>query len=144
MFDFGGRYTEILILVVVAIIVIGPKDLPIVLRKIGQFMNKMRGMAREFQGHVDVAMKDAGMADIKKDLQGLGTGISGAIAAPQNTTPVSASIAPSMPQLPEAQPFATATFLSTSDFSAYFGTSPVAGETWVQGRRIGPGVQPSP
>ena len=142
MFDFGGRYTEILVLVVVAIIVIGPKDLPIVLRKIGQFMNKMRGMAREFQGHVDVAMKDAGMADIKKDLQGLGSGISGAIATPQNTTPVSPSIAPSMPQLPDYP--AASSSSSTPDFNTYFGTSPLAGETWVQGRRVEPEAQATP
>jgi hypothetical protein len=34
-------------------------------------MTKARGMAREFQGHVDSAMKDAGLEDVKKDLQGL-------------------------------------------------------------------------
>ena len=136
MFDFGGRYTEILVLVVVAIIVIGPKDLPIVLRKFGQFMNKMRGMAREFQGHVDVAMKDAGLENIKKDLQGMSSGISGAISGPQNTTPVSASIAPSMPQLPEPPS------PSLNDFNTYFGTNPAKGETWVAGRRVDAEAQP--
>ncbi len=140
MFDFGGRYTEILVLVVVAIIVIGPKDLPIVLRKLGQFMNKMRSMAREFQGHVDVAMKDAGMESIKKDLQGISGGISGAIAAPQTTsatTPVEASAAPLMPQLPSVSS-------SFSDFSTYFGTKPQDGETWVAGKRVGPEASPQP
>jgi sec-independent protein translocase protein TatB len=132
MFDFGGRYTEILVLVVVAIIVIGPKDLPVVLRKIGQFMNKMRSMAREFQGHVDVAMKDAGMESIKKDLQGLNSGISGAISGPpatSNTTPVDASATPMMQQLPSVSSL-------SHDFSTYFGTNPQVGETWVAGRRV--------
>lgn len=139
MFDFGGRYTEILVLVVVAIIVIGPKDLPIVLRKFGQFMNKMRSMAREFQGHVDVAMKDAGMESIKKDLQGMSSGISGALAAPQSisaTTAVEPAAAPMMPQLSSVSP--------SSDFTTYFGTSPQPGETWVAGRRVGSGASSAP
>jgi Tat protein translocase TatB subunit len=140
MFDFGGRYTEILVLVVVAIIVIGPKDLPVVLRKVGQFMNKMRSMAREFQGHVDVAMKDAGMDSIKQDLQGLSSGISGAISAPQNTTPVAPGIAPVMQQLPEISAPST----SQSDFSTYFGTNPAKGETWVAGRRVESEAQAQP
>ncbi len=140
MFDFGGRYTEILVLVVVAIIVIGPKDLPVVLRKIGQFMNKMRSMAREFQGHVDVAMKDAGMDSIKKDLQGMSSGISGAISGPQNTsvtTPVETPVTPMMPQLSSVSSVA-------SDFTTYFGTSPQVGETWVAGKRVGPEASPQP
>jgi len=137
MFDFGGRYTEILVLVVVAIIVIGPKDLPVVLRKVGQFMNKMRSMAREFQGHVDVAMKDAGMDSIKKDLQGMSSGISGAIAATPATTPVESSPVPLMPQLAPVSSV-------PSDFSTFFGTTPQDGETWVAGRRVDAGAKPQP
>ena len=71
MFDFGVGYSEMFVLALIAVIVIGPKDLPKVLRAFGQMMTKMRGMAREFQGHVDSAMKDAGLEDVKKDLQGL-------------------------------------------------------------------------
>jgi sec-independent protein translocase protein TatB len=59
------------VLALIAVIVIGPKDLPKVLRALGKMMTKARGMAREFQGHVDSAMKDAGLEDVKKDLQGL-------------------------------------------------------------------------
>ncbi len=139
MFDFGGRYSELMVLLVVAIVFIRPKDLPVVLRKLGQFMNKIRGMAREFQGHVDVAMKDAGMADIKNDLQGLGSGLSGALAAPQPTppvTPVTPTIAPALPQF--------SSFSAASDFSDYFGSNPKAGETWVAGRRISPATSPAP
>ena len=71
MFDFGIGYTEMFLVAVVAIIVIGPKDLPRVLRAFGKSMAKMRGMAREFQGHLDGAMRDAGLDDVKKDLQSL-------------------------------------------------------------------------
>ena len=71
MFDFGVGYTEMFLIAVVAIIVIGPKDLPRVLRAFGKTMAKMRGMAREFQGHLDSAIRDAGLEDVKKDLQDL-------------------------------------------------------------------------
>ncbi len=53
MFDFGIGYTELFVVAMVAIIVIGPKDLPRVLRAVGKTVGKMRGMAREFQGHLD-------------------------------------------------------------------------------------------
>ena len=71
MFDFGVGYSEMFVLALIAVIVIGPKDLPKVLRGFGRMMTKMRGMAREFQGHVDSAMKDAGLEDVKKDFQAL-------------------------------------------------------------------------
>ncbi|MCB1377162.1 MAG: twin-arginine translocase subunit TatB [Alphaproteobacteria bacterium] len=71
MFDFGLGYTEIFVIVLVAIIVIGPKDLPRVLRALGKTVAKMRGMAREFQGHLDGAMKDAGLDEVKKEFQNL-------------------------------------------------------------------------
>ena len=58
MFDFGFGYSEMFVVAVVAIIVIGPKDLPKVLRAFGKTIAKMRGMAREFQGHLDQAMKN--------------------------------------------------------------------------------------
>ena len=71
MFDFGVGYSEMFLIAVVAIIVIGPKDLPGVLRALGKSMAKMRGMAREFQGHLDGALKDAGLEDVKREIQGL-------------------------------------------------------------------------
>ena len=71
MFDFGIGYTELFLVAVVAIIVIGPKDLPRVLRAFGKTVAKMRGMAREFQGHLDSAMKDAGLDEVKKEFNNL-------------------------------------------------------------------------
>ncbi len=71
MFDFGIGYTEIAVIAIIAVIVIGPKDLPKVLRAFGQSLGKMRGMAREFQGHLDQAMKEAGLEDVKKEVQNL-------------------------------------------------------------------------
>jgi sec-independent protein translocase protein TatB len=71
MFDFGIGYTELFVIAVVAIIVIGPKDLPKVLRGFGRTMSKMRGMAREFQGHMDAAMREAGLDEVKKEVQSI-------------------------------------------------------------------------
>ncbi len=82
MFDFGLSYTHMLVLGLIAFMVIGKNDMPIVLRKFGQFMAKARAMSREFQGHVDLAMKDAGVASLKTDLQSLKTNIDGAVSAP--------------------------------------------------------------
>lgn len=71
MFDFGVGYTEMFVIAVVAIIVIGPKDLPKVLRALGKTVAKMRGMAREFQGHLDSAMKETGFDEVKKEFNNL-------------------------------------------------------------------------
>lgn len=71
MFDFGIGYTEMFVVAVVAIIVIGPKDLPRVLRALGKTVAKMRGMAREFQGHLDSAMKEAGIDEVKKEFDNI-------------------------------------------------------------------------
>lgn len=73
MFDFGIGYTELMVVALVAIIVIGPKDLPKVLRAFGRTVQKVRGMAREFQGHLDEAMREAGVDDIKKEINNLKT-----------------------------------------------------------------------
>lgn len=64
MFDIG--WSELIVIGVVALIAIGPKELPGVLRMVGQWMGKARKMASEFQGHFNEAMREAEMADLKK------------------------------------------------------------------------------
>jgi sec-independent protein translocase protein TatB len=64
MFDIG--WSELLVIAVVALIAIGPKELPGVLRMVGQWMGKARKMAAEFQGQFQEAMREAEMADLKK------------------------------------------------------------------------------
>jgi sec-independent protein translocase protein TatB len=64
MFDIG--WSELVVIAVVALIAIGPKELPGVLRMIGQWMGKARKMASEFQGQFNEAMREAEMADLKK------------------------------------------------------------------------------
>jgi sec-independent protein translocase protein TatB len=64
MFDIG--WSELVLIGVVALIAIGPKELPGVLRTVGQWMGKARRMAAEFQSQFQEAMREAEMADLKK------------------------------------------------------------------------------
>lgn len=66
MFDLG--MAELLVIGVVALIVVGPKDLPILFRRVGQFVGKAKGMAREFSSAMNQAADEAGVSDIKKSL----------------------------------------------------------------------------
>src|SRR5271166_4361538 len=70
MFDIG--WSEFVVIGVVALIVIGPKELPAVLRAIGQWTTKLRRMAGEFQNQFQEAMREAEMADLKKQVDELG------------------------------------------------------------------------
>ena len=66
MFDIS--WTEFLLIGVVALIVIGPKELPTVMRTMGQYTRKIRRMAADFQGQFQEAMREAEMADLKKQV----------------------------------------------------------------------------
>jgi len=66
MFDIG--WGEFLVIGIVALIVIGPKELPGVLRSLGQGISKIRRMASEFQGQFQEAMREAEMAELKKSV----------------------------------------------------------------------------
>ena len=66
MFDVG--WSELLVIGVVALIAIGPKELPGVLRAVGQWTGKIRRMASEFQDQFREAMREVEMADLKKQI----------------------------------------------------------------------------
>ena len=66
MFEIG--WTEILVIAIVLIVVVGPKDLPPMLRAFGKMTSKMRTMAGEFRGQFDEAMREAELDDVKKTL----------------------------------------------------------------------------
>jgi sec-independent protein translocase protein TatB len=70
MFDIG--WGELVIIGIVALIVIGPKELPTALRTAGQWMGKVRRMAAEFQGQFQEAMREAEMAELKKQVDEIG------------------------------------------------------------------------
>src|ERR1700676_909502 len=66
MFDFS--WSELLLIGMVALIFIGPKELPGVLRTLGQWMTKIRRMAGDFQNQFHDAMREAELADLKKEV----------------------------------------------------------------------------
>lgn len=63
MFDFA--WSEIALIGVVALIAIGPKDMPVAIRAMSKTMKKLRRMAGEFQGHVDEMIREADLGDVK-------------------------------------------------------------------------------
>lgn len=69
MFDFS--WSQIMLIGVVALVLIGPKDLPIALRAVSNMVKKARHMAAEFHTHVDDLMKDADLKDVRDQFKGL-------------------------------------------------------------------------
>ena len=109
MFDIS--WTEFLLIGVIALVFIGPKELPSVLRTLGQWTRKVRSMAADFQGQFQEAMREAEMADLKKqvddiahdiksydplkdvraDVEAAGKDIRSSLEQPAVTTPTSES-----------------------------------------------------
>ena len=71
MFDIG--WTEITFILIVTIIVIGPKELPRVLRTVGQWIGKAKSMTSEFRGHVDDMIRDTELDEVKKQIDSAGS-----------------------------------------------------------------------
>lgn len=121
MFDFG--MSELLVIGIVALIVIGPKDLPELFRSLGRFTAKMRGMAREFSRAMEAAADESGVKDVARDLKTATSAKSMGLdavrdaatkfekwdplknaAKPTVTTPVAAAPASPAAALPDLQP----------------------------------------
>ena len=62
---------EILILLVLALVVVGPKDLPLMVRRVGQFVGRIRGLARDFQRSFDELGREAELAELRKEIDAL-------------------------------------------------------------------------
>jgi sec-independent protein translocase protein TatB len=118
MFDIS--WGKLVIIGVVALIVIGPKELPGVLRMVGQWLGKIRRMAGEFQGQFQEAMREAEMADLKKqfdettsslnaalDPTGFKTDMEKLIQDPMALDAASATSTPATPPSDPAAPVAT-------------------------------------
>ena len=65
----GMGWQEIFLVVVVAVIVVGPKELPRVLRTVSYWIRKVRGMAREFQSGVEDVIRETDLQDLRKELE---------------------------------------------------------------------------
>lgn len=76
MFDIG--WGELLVVGIVALIAIGPKELPAVMRSLGHWMGKIRRMASEFQGQFQEALREAEMDDLKKQAEELTSAVTDA------------------------------------------------------------------
>lgn len=65
---------EILVIGLVALLVVGPKDLPMLMRKVGQFVGKARGMANEFRASFDEMARQSELDDLRKEVEALRSG----------------------------------------------------------------------
>jgi sec-independent protein translocase protein TatB len=119
MFDIG--WTELLVIGVVALVVIGPKDLPIAIKAVGKWVGKARQAAREFQDTFDEMVREAELDQARKQMQAL-TDLPGEIERKFNETtkeftapvqsilgdspapPAAATPAPASPVEPAAAP----------------------------------------
>ena len=70
--DIGA--SELLVIAVVALIVVGPKDLPMLLRKLGQFLAKLRGMASEFRASFDEMARQSELDELRKEVEAMRAG----------------------------------------------------------------------
>jgi sec-independent protein translocase protein TatB len=136
MFDIG--WSELLLIGIVALIAIGPKELPGALRTLGQWMAKIRRMAAEFQGQFQEAMREAEIDQLKKDMDDM------AAKAKDYTqfdpvADVQRDIEKSMGELPSLdQPAATA---STTEASAASAAPEPSGETGTSAALPAPAEQ---
>jgi len=69
MFDIG--WSELLLIAVVTVIVVGPKDLPRALRTVGQWAAKVRAVAREFQGSIDEMIRESELDELRRETQSI-------------------------------------------------------------------------
>nr|WP_321511209.1 Sec-independent protein translocase protein TatB [uncultured Hyphomonas sp.] len=67
----GIGFTELMVLAVAALIIVGPKDLPMMMRRLGQFVGKGRAMAREFQAAFDDIARQSELEDLRKEIEEL-------------------------------------------------------------------------
>lgn len=67
MFDLG--FAELLVIGIVALIIVGPKDLPVLFRNVGRWVGRMRGMAREFSSAMNQAADESGIRDVQKTIR---------------------------------------------------------------------------
>lgn len=67
MFDIG--WSELFVIAVVAIVVVGPKELPALLRTLGRYVGKMKQTANEFRGHFDEAIREAELETMRTEIE---------------------------------------------------------------------------
>lgn len=157
LFDLG--WSELLVIAVVLVVVVGPKDLPGMLRTFGRVMRQMRGMAGDFRRQFDEALKEAELDDVRKgidDVRSLDprgairdamnpmkaigdeirSSLNSATAAPQDKVP-SRDEGP----VPEMEPLKTA---STAETSGHEASEHMSGDTVSASRPDGAAAAAEP
>jgi len=106
MFDIG--WSEILVIIVVAIVVVGPKELPRLMGTFGRYAGKLRRAAAEFQRQFDDAIRDTEMAEVKKAMEAVRAetaSLNQPVMLPNVDAPASPTTpAPVIPPTPVAPP----------------------------------------
>ena len=101
-----GRILDFLIVGVIALIVVGPKDLPVLMRKVGQFVARMRAMAAEFRASFDEIARQSELDELRREVEAMRAGqvIRGAVGLGPETDQVfddiHAELSPGQPNLP--------------------------------------------
>ena len=92
-----NRLLEIMIIGAVALIVVGPKDLPVLMRRLGQFVGKMRAMAAEFRASFDELARQSELDELRREVEAMRAEQMTALNRPLSPPP-------SAPEAPPAQP----------------------------------------
>jgi sec-independent protein translocase protein TatB len=87
----GVGVSEYIVIAILALVVIGPKDLPMLMRKAGAFLNRLRGMAAEFRASFDEMARQSELDELRKQVEELRSG--------QLMQPLSAEIAPALTEI---------------------------------------------
>jgi sec-independent protein translocase protein TatB len=101
-----GRILDFLIVGVIALIVVGPKDLPVLMRKVGQFVARMRAMAAEFRASFDEIARQSELDELRREVEAMRAGqvIRGSVGLGPETDQVfddiHAELNPTQPNLP--------------------------------------------
>ena len=128
MFEIG--WGELLIIGIVALIAIGPKELPGVLRTLGQWMSKLRRMASEFQSQFHEAMREAELADLKKQVDDM-TSQAQSYANFDPVSEVRRELESTQQQIESAMIEKPAAETTSPPVAAQANTAPVGGEAGV-------------
>jgi len=83
-----GRIVDFMIVGAVALIVVGPKDLPLLMRKVGQFVARMRAMAAEFRASFDEIARQSELEELRREVEAMRANVTfpgavGAVAGPE-------------------------------------------------------------
>ena len=105
MFDIG--WSELLVIIVVAIVVVGPKELPRLMGTFGHYAGKLRRAAADFQRQFDEAIRDTEVAEVKKAMEAVRAetaSLDQPVMLPKLDTPQASPTPPSAPPTPAAPP----------------------------------------